>query len=237
MFHSRALFVFVALALLPLPACGDGGTGGTGNAGDGGSDDGEGGSPSTSSSNGGDGSGGDPSTTTTNSTGGSTNVCTPSSGDLTCSSADSCECEDMGVTMPPEAACPTTVGNICSPGHNQCGCDLPMDTDYVAPDSTCIKYVDGDTWGVEGTSFSDIVTWEPAPNGQYLVKFRSLFGPEASYYRGMTLSGKTFSWNQANQMLENCGGTFSADCKSIDISCQDGTGTPTVGGTLVYIHE
>lgn len=232
MFHSRALFVFASLALIALvPACGDSGTGGTGNSHVGGSaDGGEGGNPSTVSTGGDGGS-------TTISTGGNPNVCTPTIVDVTCSGADTCACEPMGVSMPPEAACPSTAGNVCEPGHNQCGCDLPMGTDYVPPDPTCIGYVNGDTWGVEGTAFSDPLDWSAAPNGQTIVGFGSLFGPDAPYYKGMIMSGKSLYWNRANQMLENCSGEFSPDCKRISINCVDGSGATTVDGALVYLHE
>lgn len=233
--HSyRALIVAAVFALFLAASCDNSGDG------TGGKDDGSGGASSTSvnpastsSGMGNTTSGNSMSTTST----GSGDVCTPSPEDPFCNGALSCQCQAMPGGMPPEAACPNSAGNVCTPGHNQCGCDLPMDTDYVMPDANCAGYVDGDIWQTEnGTTESQAQT-QPIQNGQYAVSFGAAFTPDASYFNGFVMSGKLLSWNEANSaMLDHCTGTFSSDCKSITLSCWHGADTtPFKQKTLINI--
>jgi hypothetical protein len=236
----RALII--SSALLPLaPACGGGGTGGTSGGGQGGEGNtscqsncgGQGGTPN-------GGAGGNGNTGGMNvGGGGSVNVCTPSWDNPSCAGSDACACNDMPFQMPPQASCPYSTGNTCTPGHNQCGCDLPMGQDYVPADPTCFGFVNGDTWQDASGQFTDFAGEQFNENGQTQVGFGSLFGPEdGSYFAGLIMSGLTLQWNLANPMLERCSGTIAPDCKSVTLSCwHGGEANPYLTGTLYHVSQ
>ena len=118
-------------------------------------------------------------------------------------------CEDwagQGIYICPEDA------NICSPGHNQCGYDLPKGEDYIPPDSTCAEYIDGDTWA------GDVVVKATLNvNKELEVRF-GLLEPSNSYFNDFLVHGKKLLWNNANQdSYEWARGSFSEDCESITI--------------------
>ncbi|MFA5935971.1 MAG: hypothetical protein WC787_03925 [Patescibacteria group bacterium] len=228
--HSRALLFCSIFALsLSIPACGDGGTGGSGN-------DGEGGGACDSDC-GGDGPGNGGSGLGSN-TGGNPNACTPTFDNLTCEGAATCNCAAM-TAMPAEAACPNQMGNVCTPGHNQCGCDLPVDTDYVPADEECVSFVNGDTWQDVTGQFFDTAGWDYNDNGQRQIGFGSLFLPEDDfYYTGLIMSGRSLQWNLANPMLERCDGIFTADCLNVTLRCYHGSETSAYAeGTLYHVSQ
>lgn len=229
--HSyRALIVAAVFALFLAAGCDNSGDG------TGGKDDGSGGASSTSvnptstsSGMGNTTSGNSMSTTST----GSGDVCTPSPEDPFCNGAQSCQCQAMPGGMPPEAACPKSAGNKCFPGHNQCGCDLPMNTDYAMPDANCAGYVDGDIWETEDGQYQDAAQSAPNGSGQLNVRFGAIFQPEESYYGGFIMSDTTLNWNLANEMLTHCSGQFTENCTTITLECWHGNeGTPFVSTTL-----
>ncbi|MEO5927805.1 MAG: hypothetical protein ABIO72_03725 [Patescibacteria group bacterium] len=232
--HSKLALVFcAAIALFPA-ACDNG-------AGTGGSDDGSGGDASvttntTTSSSGSEATSSTGDSMSTTSTG--SDACHPTEADPYCLNAPSCQCNAMPAGMPAEAPCPNNAGNVCEPGHNQCGCDLEMGTDYQAPDTQCANNVDGDTWEWEDGQNASATYSETNANGQLTTSFGAAFSPDVSYFNGFVVSAKSLNFNLANQaMLDYCSGEFSADCKSVTLSCwHAGESTPFKQKTLVYVH-
>lgn len=233
--HSRALFLStIFVALFSATACDNSGTTGSGG------DDGSGGATSTSDNSSSTGMG---NTTTgssmsTNSTSSGSDVCNPSDADPFCTEALSCACNAMPAGMPAEAPCPNSAGNVCEPGHNQCGCDLPMGEDYQTPDTTCKNHVKGATWQWSDGQYPSLATSEPNSNGQLTVYFHAAFQPDLPYYHGFVMSNRTLSFNLANEaMLDYCTGEFASDCKSITLSCwHPGESAPYVEQDLVWVH-
>ncbi|MCI0479370.1 hypothetical protein L0Y59_02390 [Candidatus Uhrbacteria bacterium] len=214
----RLLTLCSAFALLAA-ACG-GTDGGTGDGGDGG--DGAGAGLTTTSD-----------TTTTSETtsvggAGGAEPCYPTAENGFCADADSCECrpmigtrdewcdayENIGVNICPDGS------DVCTPGHNRCGYDLPPGVDYESADPTCVTFVNGDKWagnGVQSNVSSDV-----NENGQRGVAFGIMFGGSAEYYNGFIMSGRTFYWNRANAAGYESGvGEISPDCKSITVRFYD----------------
>ncbi len=155
---------------------------------------------------------------------GSDVVCHPSKNDpliQDCPSDAQCECNPTKTTD--QAWCDTWTkqdihlcpadANKCSPGHNQCGYDLPKGEDYILPDSECLEYVDGDTWAGD-----TVVKAVYNANGQHEIRF-GLLEPSILYFNGFLIHGRKLLWSNANQTsYEWAEGYFNGDCKQITIN-------------------
>lgn len=233
--HRRALPFFLMTIALLVAAC-DGGTGGdgTGNAGSNcqavGCDGGAGGTTTTTTAGyGGTGTGGG-------------DVCHPTLENGWCAN-EACECLPTDTSEESWCAnwpniCPPGV-STCGLGHNHCGYDLPLGEDYVAPDPTCIGYVDGHTWS--GQNGPDTVQPPLEPydkNGQYHVGFGSLLGGEAGYYNGFIMSGLKFYWNRSIAAgFESGEGEITPDCESITVRFYyEGETTPYKTRTVGFVQ-
>ncbi len=213
-----------------------------------------GGSGSTSTSSGGAGSsstssggaGGEGASTSSGGAGGSSSssgeVCHPSKDDplvQNCAPDAKCTCNETPYL--PEAPCPSQIGNVCSPGHNQCGCDLPLGEDYILPDPECMTYIDGDTWGDKDGKHGDAIS-ETDDNGQQEAHFSHL-GSGAPYFTGFKIQGEKIIWNQANRdQYESAEGEFSGDCKQITMRYYkplkgDGELPPSSTAIITFLHH
>ncbi|MFH1078467.1 MAG: hypothetical protein V1745_04295 [Patescibacteria group bacterium] len=230
-----------ALALLAA-ACGGTDTG---------NGDGGGGTGSNCQSVGcGNGGGGGTSSGTTTGTGtgtgtGGSDVCNPTPENNNCASASSCECLPIDTTKDSWCSaydeisvyiCPDT-GDVCTPGHNQCGYDLPEGVDYEPADATCKGFVNGDVWA--GNNVQSGFDSDVDENGQTHVGFGSMFGGAAEYYYGFIMSGKKFYWNRFNAAQYESGeGEIADDCLSVEIRFYGGgSTTPYKTYTATHVHQ
>ena len=227
--------VFIVLAAFVIAACGGAGADEGDNGGDGGS--GNAGLTGTgnqgNSGNSGTGAGG----STSSGTGGG-EVCHPTLENGWCKDAPSCECESTPYIS--GAPCPTSVGNVCFPGHNQCGCDLPLGEDYVAPDAECIQYIGGDTWVYVGQpDWKGSIQGGYGDYGQLHMNSGGLIGPYADYYDGFVVSARKIFWNQANRdQYDFSEGEFSPDCKTITMHhFHAGESQPVATEQAVWLHH
>jgi hypothetical protein len=131
--------------------------------------------------------------------------------------------------------------NVCSPGHNQCGYDLPKGQDYVLPDKECLQYMDGDTWGDKDGKHGE-ATSETDENGQLEANLQYL-GFGEPYFHGFKVQGKTLYFNQANRdSYESAEGEFSGDCKQITMRYYqpmkgDGELPPYATASITFLHH
>ncbi len=238
------LLLLLILALTGnLPKCngdettGTGGTGGDGGSGADGGTGGLAGSGGTGADAGSAGMAGTGGAGGTTGSGGAAD-CYPTNQDPTaalCADVGSCKCHDMTDTMPAGSVCPYTAGNSCTPGHAQCGCDLPLGTDYVPPDANCKKLVNGDTW-TDGGQLTSTTFSEFDSNGQLKIFFGTILQPAEEYFDGFTMSGTDIEWGMSNPSLTHCDGFFAVDCKTADIDCWYGNeASPFAHYTLYYL--
>ncbi|MBU1349146.1 hypothetical protein KJ781_03710 [Patescibacteria group bacterium] len=239
--NTRFLSLCSALALLAA-ACG----GGTDtNEGDGG---GGGNTTTTGSGNTGSGSSTTTDTTSTGSGGGGGSVCNPTLENDFCANADSCDCLPTDTTEDSwcdayEAVsvfiCPDGV-DVCTPGHNTCGYDLPPGEDYVPADATCVTFVNGDGWAGNGTQSNIQSPYDPYDaNDQLHIGFGSLFVGESEYYTNFTMSGKKFYWNRANaSQYESGEGEIADNCTSLEVRFYGaGESTPYATYTATHVNQ
>lgn len=233
----------ILLAAFVIAACGGAGA----NEGDDNGGGGSGNSGLTGAGNQGNGNSGTGAGSSTSSgSGGGGEVCNPTMENGWCKDAPSCECEFTPFI--PDAPCPGldkngnkipgAVGNVCTPGHNQCGCDLPLGEDYMAPDANCIWYIDGDTWVPVG--FPDgkgTIGSKYRENGQLYAS--GIIAPYSEFYNGFVVSARKIAWNLANRdQYDFAEGEFSEDCKTITMRYyRSGENEPYGTGQVVWLHD
>lgn len=228
------VLMFGALLAFIVSACGGAGT-------DGGGNDGDGGSGSGLSGTGNQGNGGNPGTgagggSSSSGSGGGGEVCHPTLENGWCKDAPSCECEPTPYIA--DAPCPTSVGNVCFPGHNQCGCNLPLGEDYVAADAECVGYISGDTWVTVGDpDAKGTIGHEFGENDQLYMGGK--LSPYSEFYDHFTVSARKIVWNFANRdQYDFSEGEFGGDCKTITMNhFHAGENEPFETEQAIWLHH
>ncbi|MBU1907723.1 hypothetical protein KKF59_01165 [Patescibacteria group bacterium] len=240
--QKKGLDPISLLVAVGIAACGGAGA----DEGDGSGNGGSGNSGLTGTGNQGNGNSGTGAGGSSSSGTGGGEVCHPTLENGWCADAPSCECEVT--SWYPNMPCPgldengdkipDAIGNVCFPGHNQCGCDLPLGEDYQAPDAECIQYIGGDTWvkvgepdikGPIGSSYKE--------NGQ--LRMAGLGPSYIDYYDGCVVSARKIVWNQTNRdQYDFAEGEFSPDCKTITMNYfHAGEAEPFETVQVVWLHH
>jgi hypothetical protein len=198
-------------------------------------DNGDGGAGNTSATGSNTGSG---------SSGGSAEVCHPTMENGWCEGATNCEClqsEDEQAfcdAWKADGLCPDD-GNKCTPGHNQCGYNLPKGADYQAPFEKCVPYLNSH-WREVGPQYDGEIGNSWVANGQLSVG--GIIQPSSSeaygYYTSYSMSSNLLCWNLFNRdSFESAEGKISEDCETIDMSYfKPGSTEPYVTKQFVFIE-